>query len=514
VRGVLHLLEQSGDFARAAPGDPAFEAGRSTRTGDAMPWSRAGEPRTILAAPVTDPSPVGAEIRALVRLAIPLAVAQGGQALMAVVDTAVVGRAGSLPLAGVGLGNALYMALAIFGMGVMHGLDPLVSQAVGSGDLARARGLLWQGNALAVGLAAALALPFVATPALLVPLGIEAAIAREAGRYLLWRLPGLPFFFLYLAARSYLQAIGVARPMVVAVVVANVVNVPAVMLLVFGGAALPAAVGPLRATPALGAAGAAIATSLCTLLQAAILAAAIRYVRPGGRVARTPDGRDLRTALRVGLPIGLHMGAEVGIFALVGFLAARLGALPLASHQLAISIASLSFTVAVGFGDAGSVRVGRAVGARDRVAARRAGLTAVGCGAAFMAVSGLVFLLLPAAVARLMTDDAALVAAAVPLLRIAAAFQISDGLQAVGAGVLRGAGETRFTFAANMVGHWAIGVPAAIALGFLAGLGVVGLWWGFVFGLTTVGVSLVVRFLHVSARDIEPLAAGARAQIG
>jgi MATE family multidrug resistance protein len=95
----------------------------------------------------------------------------------------------------------------------------------------------------------------------------------------------------------------------------------------------------------------------------------------------------------------------------------------------------------------------------------------------------------------------------VPLLRIAAVFQISDGLQAVGAGVLRGAGETRFTFAANMVGHWLVGVPAAIALGFTAGLGVVGLWWGFVFGLTAVGVSLAARFLRVSSRDIAPLAA-------
>ncbi len=441
------------------------------------------------------------------RLALPLAVAQGGQSLMGVVDTAVVGRAGPLPLAAVGLGNVLFMALAIFGMGVMHGMDPLVSQAVGSGDDERARRLLWQGNALAVGLAAALSVAFVVTPRLLVPLGIEATIAAEAGRYLLWRLPGLPFFFLYLSARSYLQALEVTRPMVVAVVAANVLNLPLDVLLVFGGAPLPAAAGPLRAVPALGAAGAAIATSLCTVLQAALLAEAIRRVRVAGPIARAPDRRDLRTAVRVGLPIGLHMGAEVGIFALVGILAARLGALPLAAHQLAISVASLTFTVAVGFGNAGSVRVGWAVGARDRAAARRAGLAALGCGAAFMACSGLVFLAFPSAIARLMTDDVGLVAAAVPLLRIAAIFQISDGLQAVGAGVLRGAGETRFTFAANMVGHWVVGVPAAIALGFPAGLGVVGLWWGFVFGLTSVGVSLALRFLRVSSRDIAPLAA-------
>ena len=454
--------------------------------------------------------PLRAEVGPLVRLALPLAAAQGGQALMGVVDTAVVGRAGALPLAGVGLGNALFMALAVTGMGVMHGLDPLVSQALGGGDAARARRLLWQGMWLAAGLAAVLAVPFAVAPSLLVPLGIEPGVAREAGRYLLWRLPGLPFFLAYFAGRAYLQGLGSARPMVIATVIANVANVPLDLLLVFGGAALPAWTGPLRAVPPLGAAGAAMATSLVSVLQLAILARAAAAVPlPGGRPPpRRPDRRELAQSLRVGVPVGLHMGAEVGIFALVGFLAARLGALPLAAHQLALSVASLTFTVAVGFGNAGSVRVGWAVGARDREGARRAGLAAFGAGAAFMALASLVFFIFPGAVARLMTDDPAVIAAAVPLLRVAAVFQISDGIQGVGAGVLRGAGETRFTFVANVVGHWALGFPAAVLLGFAAGAGVTGLWWGFVLGLSAVGAALFARFLRISAREIAPLAGG------
>ncbi len=453
------------------------------------------------------PSPLRRELAELVSLAGPLAVAQGGQALMGVVDTAVVGRAGALPLAGVGLGLALFMALSVFGMGVMHGLDPLVSQAVGAGDTARARRLLWQGVWLAALLSAALAVPFVVAPSLLVPLGIAPEIGREAGRYLLWRLPGLPCFLAWLAARTYLQSLGITRPMVLSTIAANVVNVAADLLLVLGGSALPAWTGPLRAVPAMGAAGAALATTLCSGLQLAILARAVSAVAlDGAPPPRRPDPAELARAVRVGLPVGLHMGAEVGIFALVGFLAARLGALPLAAHQLAISIASLTFTAAVGLGNAGSVRVGRAVGARDRVGARRAGLTAFGAGAAFMAASGVLLLAFPGAVARLMTDDPAVLAAAVPLLRIAAVFQISDGVQAVGAGVLRGAGETRFTFVANVAGHWALGFPAAIVLGFTLGGGVAGLWWGFVLGLSAVAAALVVRFLRISGADIVPLA--------
>jgi MATE family multidrug resistance protein len=457
---------------------------------------------------MTPVHPARAELAALVKLAVPLAIAAGGQALMGVVDTAVVGRAGAIPLAGVGLGNALFMALSVFGMGVMHGLDPLLAQAVGAGDGTRARRLLWQGGWLALLLAAVIAVPAALAPALLEPLGIEAAVAREAGAYLLWRIPGLPFFLLYFASRAYLQAHGSARPMVIAVVVANLANVPADLLFVFGGEALPAWTGPLRAVPPLGAAGAAVATSLCALLQFVVLSSAVRAVPlPGGRAPRRRlDLAAQRAAAAVGLPIGLHMGAEVGIFALVGFLAGRLGALPLAAHQLALSIASLTFTVAIGFGNAGSVRVGWAVGRRERAAARLAGLVAFGAGGAFMTCAALVFLVFPASIARAMTDDPAIVAAAVPLIQVAAVFQISDGVQGVGAGVLRGAGETGFTFAANMVGHWGLGLPAAALLGFGLGWGVLGLWWGFVIGLSAVAAALLGRFLRISSREIAPLA--------
>jgi multidrug resistance protein, MATE family len=452
-------------------------------------------------------SPIREEISALARLAIPLAIAQGGQALMGVVDAAVVGRMGAVPLAGVGLGNALQLGVSILGIGVMMGLDPLFAQAMGSGDPLRARRLLWQGAWLSAGVAIVLAVPLLAVPLVLEPLGIEPAVAAQAGPYVLWRTPGLVFLFLYSVTRGYLQASNIARPMVIATVVANLANVPLDILLVFGGAGLPAWTGPLRLVPTMGAAGAAVATSVCTLLQAALLAAAVsRLALPAAHPGlRRPALPELRQAVGVGLPIGLHMAAEVGIFALVGFLAGRLGAVPLAAHQVAIAIASLTFTVAVGLGNGGSVRVGWAVGARDRLAARRAGLVAFGAGAAFMTGTGLVFLIFPGPIARLLTDDPAVVATATPLLRVAALFQISDGIQGVGAGVLRGAGETRFTFAANLVGHWALGVPAAVLLGLVLGGGVVGLWWGFWIGLTTVAVALLWRFVRVSEREIVPL---------
>jgi MATE family multidrug resistance protein len=146
------------------------------------------------------------------------------------------------------------------------------------------------------------------------------------------------------------------------------------------------------------------------------------------------------------------------------------------------------------------------VGAGDAAGARRAGLTAFGAGAGVMSLAALAFLLFPGPLARAMTDDPAVIAAAAPLLLVAAAFQVCDGIQGVGAGVLRGAGDTRFTFAANMVGHWAVGLPVALLLGLRLGGGVTGLWWGLCAGLSAVALALFTRFLRISARRIAPLA--------
>jgi MATE family multidrug resistance protein len=455
--------------------------------------------------------PYRSEILALARLAAPLAAASAGQSLMGLVDAAVVGRAGAAALAGTGLGNSLFFSLAAVGIGVMLGLDPLTAQALGAGDRVRARRLVWQGLWMALAYGLALMVPLALLPLAAVPLGIEPGTAREGTRYVLARLPGVPALLFFFAARSYLQSLGATRPLLLAVVGANVVNLALDVLFVFGGAALPPWLWPLRAVPAMGAMGAGLATTAVIWLQAAALACAIALVPAPriGRRDRLPSLREIALASRVGVPVGLHMGAEVDVFALVGFLAGRLGTEQLAAHQIAIALASFTFTAAVGIGQAGSVRVGWAVGAGDTSGARRAGLTAFAAGAGFMACAALAFVLFPGPLARAMSDDGAVVAAAAPLLVVAAFFQISDATQAVGAGVLRGAGDTRFTFAANMVGHWLIGFPVAVALAFVVGLGVTGLWWGLCAGLSAVAAALLARFLRISSREIVPLAGAA-----
>ena len=456
------------------------------------------------ARPVAAPRLV-AELRELLRLAVPIAVAQAGIALMGVVDTAVVGRLGAAALGAVGLANGIFFAVAVIGIGVMMGLDPLTAQAFGASDRPRTRALIWQGAWLSLIVSAILAVPLALAPRLIDAAGIEPEVALGARQFLWARLPGLFPLLLFVGLRAYLQAAAVVRPLLVATVLANVANFLLDLLLVFGGAGLPSWVGPLRLVPAMGPAGSGLATSLCSILQAAVLLAAAAALREGERPRRAPNLHDLRTAARIGIPVGLQMGAEVGVFALVGVLAGRLGQMSIAAHQIAISLASFTFCAAVGVGNAASVRVGWAIGARDSRAARKSGLVAFAAGASFMALSAVVFWLFPRQVATVLSNRADVVAASAPLLAVAAVFQISDGVQAVGAGVLRGAGDTRFAFVANVIGHYAVGLPIAIVLGLVWGRGVIGLWWGLCAGLTAVAAALLGRFLRLSSRDIAPL---------
>jgi multidrug resistance protein, MATE family len=458
-----------------------------------------------MSAPVKSPRE---EFRELMRLAIPISIAQGGQALMGFVDTLVVARAGTSELAAVGLANALFFGISGFGIGLMMGFDPLLSQAYGARNPSRARALLWQGGWMALFAGLLLCGLLLLLPALLPLVGYAEADLSQTRAYLLWRAPSLVPLFAFLMVRSYLQSAASTRPLVIATVSANIFNLVSDILLVFGGGVLPEGFGPLRRIPAMGVEGAALTTLLCTLLQLGIILSAVRAIpAPGSLPVRRPVWADLAQAARVGIPIGAHITAEISVFALAGALAFRLGEASMGAHQIVLSYASVSFTIALGIGNAGSVRVGWAVGARNTLQARLSGLVAFAGGAGFMALSATVFALFPLPMARLAGAPSDMVSLVVPLLMVSAVFQVFDGVQGVGAGVLRGAGETRFTFLANMVGHYGIGLPLSLVLGFGLKQGIVGIWWGLCAGLIAVAVALLWRFHRLSSGTLRPLEA-------
>lgn len=440
-------------------------------------------------------SAVRTEVRSLFRLAAPLAAAQAGTQLMGLVDVSVLGRLGARELAAAGLGNAVFFAISVVGMGMMFGIDPMISQAVGAGDRVRARRILWQGIWLGLIVTGVLTLILIAGAIAIPYAGVKPELIGPGRAYLLVRTLSLAPFLLFFVVRAYLQAHGNTRPMVIAMVVANVLNVIGDLVFVFGW----------WKVPAMGVAGAALATVICTIAELWIVAAAVRKIDVGGPFDHRWNRAEIEHAFRVGLPVGLQMGAEVGVFALVALLAARLGTLDLAAHQLVIGLASFTYTAALGVSAAGSVRVGIGVGARDRHATRIAGHVAFVGGAAVMGLAALAFLFAPRPLARLITNQEDVIAVAIPLFLVAAVFQLSDGIQAVGGGVLRGAGDTKYSFYANLLGHWFVGLPIALYLGFRRDLGIVGLWWGLCAGLTVVAVMLFVRFERLSRDEIVPL---------
>jgi MATE family multidrug resistance protein len=444
------------------------------------------------------------ELGSLVALAFPLCLGHLGHHMMSIVDIAMLGRFSEAALAGSGVANGILFSVTVVGIGIIMGLDTLVPQSLGAGDTRGARDLLAAGVRLALLLSVPIA-AVVTLVALLLPYsGVDGDVAAEAASYLYGRLPGIAPMILFATMRSFLQAHHLTRPLVVATVMANLLNAALDWLLIFGDAGLEQLGLPAIGLPALGALGAAIATSAVSWLSVLVCGLAVRGLL---RAQAVPSAarrlRDRARAIaRLGTPVGLQLLAEVGVFALTGLLAGMLGRLPAAAHNVALVLASFSFSTAIGISAATSVHVGHAIGAGDTRAARRAGALGMLAGAALMGAGGLVFLLFPYELAALFSNDEAVRVATVPLLRIAAVFQLSDAVQAVAAGALRGAGATRFTFVANAIGHYAIGLPVAVVLCFLVDMGAAGLWWGLSLGLTGVAFAQALRFRALTSQHV------------
>ena len=427
-----------------------------------------------------------AELRTMVRLALPIVVVQLGQMLMGVVDTVMVGHVSAEAIAAVALGNLYFFGAAIFGMGALMALDPVVAQAVGAGDsVAVARGVQ-RGLILALGLsvvATALLLP--ARPVLHL-LRQPPEVADVAATYARIEIAGILPFYLFGALRQSLQALKRIAPIVGAMVAGNLANVGLNYLWIYGKLGFPAA----------GAIGSAWATAVSRWVMLALLVAvAWRTLKP----QLLPLRRDaltwepLRRMVALGAPIGVQYELEYGVFAVVGIMMGWLGTAQLAGHQVALNLASLAFMVPLGVSAAAAVLVGHAVGRGDIAEARRAAAAGLVCGVGFMSASAAVMLAIPALLAGLYTTDAGVAALAASLIPIAGVFQVFDGIQVVSIGILRGVADTRAPMVINVLGFWLVGLPVSAALGFGAGAGPRGLWWGLTVGLMLVALVLIWR---------------------
>jgi MATE family multidrug resistance protein len=422
----------------------------------------------------------------MLSLAAPVVIAELGWITMGMVDTLMVGRLSAEAIGAVGLGSSLFIAVGIFGMGMMLGLDTLVSQAYGAGRLEECHRWLLHGAVLALILTVPTTGLLFGLSASLDRWGMDPAVLGLVRPYLdavAWSTAPL---LLYFALRRYLQGLGVVRPIMVTLIAANVLNVAVNWILIFGH----------LGAPALGVAGAAWATVLSRVVMALSLAGVIFYRERGRRpgLFDTPMSIDpawLRRLVTLGAPAAAQLTLEVGVFATASALAGRMLPASLAAHQIALNLAGFTYMVPLGLASAGAVRVGHAIGRRDAIGAARAGWTALLFGALFMSTAALAFTTVPRLLLGAFTSDVRVLEIGVSLLTVAAVFQLFDGLQGVGTGVLRGLGDTRTPMLWNLAGHWGLGLPIAYVLAFHFELGVIGLWWGLSSGLIICGVALL-----------------------
>ena len=429
------------------------------------------------------------ETRAQLALAIPLSLQQIGVQLMGSVDAALLGHYSDSALAGAGIGNNLLFAITAVAMGIVLGLDSVVPRAIGAGRIDDARRSLAAGIRLALVVGCVTTLLVVASPFLLHLTNTPADVVADAKLYVFVRAIGVVPLLLAMAMRTYLSARSTTRPLIVAVVAGNLVNALLDLALIFGVDAI--------GLPPLGVAGAGIATVIVQVVIVAVYVVSIRSLDGTARLP-VPTRADAKEIVRYGAPVGGQLLAEIGIFGLATVLAAHLGKVPAAAHSIALNLSSFTFSFAMGIGSATSVRVGHAIGAGDRGLARQRGIIGLQLGLGAMATFASIFVIAPEVLTRIFSDDASVIAATVPLLQIAALFQLSDGTQAIGAGALRGLGETRATLVGNVIGHYGIGLGISLALAFGVGMGAPGLWWGLSAGLTATALYLVLRFLRVT----------------
>ena len=425
----------------------------------------------------------------MLRVAIPVVLAELGWMFMGVVDTVMVGPLGPQAIAATGIGTSLHMAFAIFGMGLLLGLDTLVSQAFGARQIRECHSWLAHGVVLALSLTPAVMLMCGLLYFSIDSLGFHPEVQPPLKSYFAIVIWSTPFLLLYAAFRRYLQGIHVVTPVMVALVSANLVNAVGNWILIYGHLGFPA----------LGVAGAAWATLISRVYMAAVLLVAIvvhdRW-RRNDLAALHIHRAALRRLIALGFPAASTVTLEVGVFAAATMLAGRLAPVAAASHQIALYIAAVSFMIPLGLSSAGAVRVGNAVGALEPRRAAAAGWTAILLGVAFTLAAAILFLIAPRGLIGLFSRDENVLALGSSLLFVAAIFQLFDGLQIVATGVLRGLGDTRTPMITNLAAHWLFGLPVGYNLCFNFGWGVIGLWIGLSTGLIIAGIVLVWIWNH------------------
>ena len=446
------------------------------------------------------------EFPTLIRIAIPLSLAQMAQNGMGFVDTLMAGRLGPGALAGIALGSISFFFVTIVLSSMLFSVGPIVAQATGANRPEEAVRALRQGIFTALTLTPPAVALLWLMPGLLTFIGQDPDVVTSARGYLRAVSFGVLPLMLFTSLRAYLEGQGRTQPLMLVAFLGVGLNIIANQALMFGRWGFPA----------LGLTGTGVATSVVYAMMAMAGFAFVAWQDHQRRPFVLPwvwDWGMLRDILRLGYPISLTVAFETGLFAVSALLIGSFGPDALAGHQIAIQTASFTFMIPLALGVATTARVGHAVGRGDPLGVRAAGTVGILASLLVMGVTALLFLLAPKVIVSAYLDvsrpeNAAVIANAVAFLGVAAAFQLFDGLQVSALGALRGLKDTRGPMLITLVSYWFVGLGSGVALAFGFGLEGVGLWWGLVIGLAVAAVALTLRFRSLLRRLSPPASSG------
>lgn len=436
------------------------------------------------------------EIKKTARLSMPIVVGQLGQMLMGVVDNIMVGKIGATALAAASIANSMFMLVMVVGFGLTMAVTPLTAIACGAGKDKECGVVLRQGilvnlfsGMVLCGLTFFLseAIPYLNQPP---------EIVAPASLYM--KILGVSILplMLFQSYRQFAEGVSFLKPAMTITLLANIVNILANWIFIYGHLGVPA----------LGLTGAGIATISSRLFMAVALMVVVtrsskmRRFEPFLNYAKI-DFPMVRKLLSIGIPAGLQYFFEVSAFSASAVMIGWMGTTALAAHQIAMNLASISFMVAMGISSAATIRVSNAVGRQDIRGTRRAGFSAAALCALFMASAGLVFVLFRFLLPSFYVEDKTVIDMTASLLIIVAFFQVSDGTQAVGIGILRGMTDMKIPTLITLVAYWVMGLPSGYILAFGFDMGIFGVWYGLFISLTASGLFMMMRF-HAKSKSL------------
>ncbi len=426
-----------------------------------------------------------------IKLAIPVSIGQLGHIMLGVVDSFMVGKLGAEPLAAAALANGLFFLIMVLGIGMSHAITALVAIARGEKNKEKCGVILRQGLLVNVLFSIVLTVVTFGAAQLVTYLNQDYQVAELTKSYLEILSISIFPFMLFQTYRQFVEGLSHTKPPMYVALLSNIVNVFGNWVLIFGNLGFPA----------LGLNGAGYTTLLTrifmSLLMMSFVLKSSRYKEFNPSLKfRKIDWDIIKNIVNLGLPSGLMYSMEVGVFALAAIIIGWLGSAALAAHQIAINLASISYMVVLGISAAATIRVGNALGKKNISEVKLAGKASIILGLLFMSFTGIIFVIFNKELPQLYINDSHVVALASSLLYIAALFQLSDGVQAVVMGMLKGLTDVKIPMIITFVAYWIIALPTGYVLGFTLKLDIVGIWLGLFLGLTTAAILFLFRFYH------------------